>query len=256
MNERVVSKQSAKKNDWILREFYRLSTRTKPPYPPKVNQTIGSWLVIGAWTNSKGFLQAFKCKCICGHIEEYVNVSNLKIGNTTQCKSCAQKNRDTEPAVKWSDGCFPTLMNYNLKNLIKSRLSGMISRCNQQHHIDNDIKVYYRWVIDPSEFVQYIISLPGWYKSELIPDRIDSSGNYEPGNIRFITEADNARNKTNTRMVQYNGEEIDAMSFIENEFGVKRVSDNQKLYNFVYAKIKLGLSGEQIVKYVKMKRLV
>ena len=252
--EREISKNKLK-TDWILRDIYRMSTRTKPPYPPKVNQTVGSWLVIGAWTNRKGFLQSFKCKCSCGHIEEFVNPSNLKVGNTTQCKSCAQKNRSAEPNVNWSDDCFPPLMEDKLKNLLKSRLSGMIARCNQQHHIDAGIKVYSKWVMEPNEFVQYIIKLPGWSKSNLVPDRINSRGNYEPGNIRFITEANNARNKTNTKTVQYNGETIDAMSFIEQEFGIKRVSENRKLYNTVYKCVKRKMSGENIIKYVKMKRL-
>lgn len=254
MVERKISKVKSK--DWILRNIYRMSTRTKPPYPPKVGESIGSWTVIAVWTNAKGFLQSFKCKCSCGHIEEYVNPSNLKVGNTQQCRSCAQKNRSAEPSVNWTNDCFYPGTDETRKKLLKSRLQGMIARCNQQHHIDAGIKVHAKWITDPNTFVAYIITLDGWSDPSLIPDRKNSFGNYEPENIRFITEADNARNKTNTKMVLFNGEKIDAMSFIEREFGIKRVSDNRKLYNLVYAKIKLGLTGEQIVMYAKMKRLV
>ena len=36
-------------------------------------------------------------------------------------------------------------------------------------------------------------------------DRIDVNGNYEPGNCRWITATEQARNKTNNRMVLYEG---------------------------------------------------
>jgi hypothetical protein len=39
----------------------------------------------------------------------------------------------------------------------------------------------------------------GW-KRGLHLDRIDTNGNYEPGNCRFISQAENNRNRRNTRM--------------------------------------------------------
>ena len=257
MVEREISKKSLKvKPDWTLREFYRMSKRTKPPMPPKVGTKVGSWTVIGAWTNSKGYLQSLKCQCDCGRVEEYINPSNIKVGNTQQCKSCGQKNRKLDKGADWSKANFPSNMNEIHKKRLKDILGGMIARCSQQHHIDTNIKVHESWISNPNTFISHMLTLDDWSVNDLIPDREDTFKGYEPGNVRFITHKDNARNRTDTVFVKYKGESIDVMSFAQQMFGLSRVSDNRKLYNAIHARASKGIDGELIIKYVKMKRLI
>lgn len=43
------------------------------------------------------------------------------------------------------------------------------------------------------------------YKEGLTLDRIDVNGNYEPSNCRWITAAEQAKNKRTCRLITYNG---------------------------------------------------
>jgi len=262
MTERIIGKpnnilkDAKNKSDWILRDRFRVSRRTKPPYPPKMNEVIGSWTVIGIWTNKKGYLKSYKCKCACGHTEMYVNTNNLKVGNTTQCKSCGQKGKRTVPLVSWNNAVWPERLSNIDRQTVKSRLAGMIARCEKQHHIDNGIKVHNDWIYNSQTFLEFIIQLEGWDNKELIPDRINTRGNYEPGNIRFITNKENARNMTTTKYLTYEDKQYDIASFMETFFGVKKVKDNKKLYNFINAKMNEGKTGDVIMRWIKLKRLV
>ena len=56
-----------------------------------------------------------------------------------------------------------------------------------------DFKAFYDW------------SMSNGYSDELTIDRISNIGNYEPTNCRWVTLAENNRNKTHVRYITYNG---------------------------------------------------
>ena len=58
----------------------------------------------------------------------------------------------------------------------------------------NDFETFYNWAINNG------------YDDSLTIDRIDSFGNYEPNNCRWITIQDQQRNRTNNRFITYNNE--------------------------------------------------
>jgi hypothetical protein len=45
----------------------------------------------------------------------------------------------------------------------------------------------------------------GW-QPDLQIDRIDTDGNYEPGNVRFVTRSENNRNRRNNRVLTIAGQ--------------------------------------------------
>ena len=51
------------------------------------------------------------------------------------------------------------------------------------------------WREDRTKFLLYVQTLPGWDDAALEMDRIDVDGNYEPGNVRFISRRENMLNK-------------------------------------------------------------
>ena len=58
----------------------------------------------------------------------------------------------------------------------------------------NDFLSFYDWCIENG------------YNENLTIDRIDVKGNYEPSNCRWITHAEQQRNRTNNIYLEYNGE--------------------------------------------------
>jgi hypothetical protein len=65
------------------------------------------------------------------------------------------------------------------------------------------IKIYPLWEHDFNSFASYVGDRPS-KKHSL--DRIDNDRNYEPGNLRWATKAEQTRNSRRTRLFTYNNE--------------------------------------------------
>lgn len=57
----------------------------------------------------------------------------------------------------------------------------------------------------------YEWSIKNGYSDDLTIDRIDSNGNYEPSNCRWIPWSDQNNNKTTSKILRYQGENISAI---------------------------------------------
>ena len=70
-------------------------------------------------------------------------------------------------------------------------------RCLQNpHYIAKDIRVDSRWWIDPKPFIEYVLQNLGSHPGKgWSIDRIDGTRGYEPGNIRWATNAQQRRNR-------------------------------------------------------------
>lgn len=120
----------------------------------------------------------WSCKCNCGKI---IILSTAKIKIFNACRGhpkvhgLTKRNEKFHPLYRlW---CNMRTRCYNPEMKIYKYYKGKnIIVCNEWH----DAKKFYDWAMNN-----------GWKKGLTI-DRIDSNGNYEPSNCRFITKSENS----------------------------------------------------------------
>ena len=89
--------------------------------------------------------------------------------------------------------------------------SGMKDRClnpNSQHYKDyggRGVKICARWL---ESFDHFFADMGPRPSADHSLDRIDNDGYYEPGNCRWATRAEQARNKRNTTIALYRGRKM------------------------------------------------
>jgi hypothetical protein len=77
----------------------------------------------------------------------------------------------------------------------------VIKRCTDPLNVayknygERGITIYPAWQTDKWQFIGYLAQLPGYDDPELVLDRIDNDGNYEPGNLRFTTRQVSSLNR-------------------------------------------------------------
>lgn len=145
----------------------------------------------------------WKCICDCGNETYPLSTSLLK----EKTKSCG-----CEEAVIFSSSKKEHRRKLKSAHPLYSIFGGMKNRCycksdiNYRNYGGRGISVCREWLDDPSKFVLWA-STNGWQKG-LKTDRIDNDGNYEPGNIRFVTNKENCNNTRKNRTFNLNGTKL------------------------------------------------
>lgn len=142
-------------------------------------------------------MRRFVCQCECGTITT-VELGHLRRSNTTSC-GCRRRE------VSVDNGRSTRTHGYTGTPTFKS-WDCMRQRCNnpQDDHYPNyglrGITVCDRW----QSFVAFLEDMGERPVGHTI-DRIDNDGNYEPGNCRWATPKEQARNRSNNVMLTYLG---------------------------------------------------
>jgi hypothetical protein len=143
----------------------------------------------------------WNCRCDCG-TERVLDNHVLRTGNTTSC-GCMKRDQTIERLT--THGLAGTRY-YNL-------WCGVVARCYNTNSVGfknyggRGIKMCRGWRNDPAAFV-------AWCKAqEPIPkgytlDRRNNDGPYSPGNCRFASSIDQARNARSNIRVQINGRDM------------------------------------------------
>lgn len=160
------------------------------------------------------------CQCDCGNLIS-VRGSTLK-NNSTQSCGCLQ--REIAQSVNTIHGKYNTKLHdiyysmkqrcYNTKNKRYKDYGGRgIIIC-----VDwlNNFMTFYNWAINNG------------YKEGLTIDRIDVNGNYEPSNCRWITRAEQPKNRRNNIFITYNGKTQIASEWAK-ELNLSRTTIYRKL---------------------------
>jgi hypothetical protein len=163
-------------------------------------QKFGRLLVVerlGSYNKRESY---FKCICDCGN-ELNVKLGHLKSGNT---KSCGCYKSEIRTKLNTTHG------NAKSKNRSTEYVSyhAMISRCynkNQRSYADyggKGVIVCDRWLNSFENFLEDMGKKPN---SNYTLERIRVNGIYEPNNCKWITRAEQSKNKRTSVWHEHNG---------------------------------------------------
>lgn len=140
----------------------------------------------------------WKCECECGN-EVVVYGSELRKGETKSC-GCLHKEELSKRA-----------RTHGLSGKRIYRIwQTMIKRChkpNFERYKDyggRGIEVCPEWKNSFEKFHEW--AMANGYKENLTIDRIDTNGNYEPSNCRWVTYKVQGNNTRRNHYIEYNGE--------------------------------------------------
>lgn len=143
--------------------------------------------------NSPNGRTRWLCRCECGRFATVAG-SHLNCGNIKSC-GCLRGEFVQKRATNHGFTNHPF---YGRWAAIVQRCCSPTS-CNYVRYGARGIKLHPEWRQEPGKFIQYFIDM---YPNldELIAqkyqiDRINNDGNYEPGNVRLVTPADNMNNR-------------------------------------------------------------
>ena len=165
--------------------------------PPRVytKELIGkrfnSWLVLRLDTVTEYREPKFLCECECGVVKS-VYAKNFVNGTSKSCRSCSAIARDYSYLMTHGHTAngevSPTFSSW----------ASMVARCHSPsalrlypHYAGKGIKVCDRWRYSFQNFLDDMGERP----EGTSVDRIDSKGNYEPANCRWVNQSIQVRDQ-------------------------------------------------------------
>lgn len=185
----------------------RTGAGSKRKHPlPSIGDRFGELTVTGYFVGERGGVASLAVRCSCGSREHRVDRYNLLYGRTTRCDRCAKDASLYTRKKYW--GYEDIVPDENHRARLLNRISACLGRCHNPnlkqfpHYGGRGIHVHAPWRTDRREFLRHIVQLEGWDDPTLELDRIDVDRGYEPGNLRFATKAENARNRRKINELQ------------------------------------------------------
>jgi hypothetical protein len=176
--------------------------------PRKIEMTgkrYGRLVVLGEHGKVHGSIITWACLCDCGN-SKVIRGDKLRNGETRSC-GCFARESASERFTKHG----------GRKTKLYGIWSGMVNRVTNPNNDRYDsyggrgIKVCDRWM----DFGNFRNDMGDTYRPGLTIERIDNDGNYEPGNCRWATWQEQARNKRTSHIIAREGEGIALAEAVE-----------------------------------------
>ena len=163
---------------------------------------FGRWTVISYIPGTKIKPSKWLCRCSCGK-EAKVPSDRLRSGRS---QSCGCLHYETVSKVLTKHGCTNERL-YKLWTSMRNRCGNKNEKC-YHNYGGRGIKICEEWN-DYSNFRDWAVN-NGYDENadfgKCTIDRIDVNGDYSPNNCRFISLKQQENNRTNNRLLTFNGE--------------------------------------------------
>jgi len=169
----------------------------KVKYPPvKPGDVYGRWKVV-----EKASTHPFRwtCVCACGLRRDVLDAA-LKNGASASCGKTGCRETAGNPTH-----CLSKDPLYRTWNSIKQRCLNP-NAVGYEFYGGRGIEMHEGWVDDAEAFIVYVKETLGERPHKLTLDRIDNDGPYGPGNLRWASRTEQARNTRNNHFVEVDGE--------------------------------------------------
>lgn len=152
---------------------------------------VGRLTVTKEWRRNRHGQRQCLCRCECGS-EKFINEQSLSNGNTLSC-GCLRRERVSE--------CNSTHRQsgtrlYKIWRDMLTRVTNPNSTA-FHHYGGRGIRCH----PSLSTFEGFMENIPDGYQDDLTLDRADVDGDYEPGNLRWLTIGEQQGNRRNNRYI-------------------------------------------------------
>jgi hypothetical protein len=157
--------------------------------PPTIGQRFGSWTVIGA--ADKRWLT----RCDCGRESSHLPYT-LTSGKTLQCLGCAARKTRSTHGERRANG-YRGSPEYRAWSFIHQRVG-------KQKYYEH-VRVCDRWS-GKNGYENFLADMGRMPAPRCEADRIENTGHYEPGNVRWATRTEQMQNTRRTVLLTCDGE--------------------------------------------------